>query len=507
MNKKRLSAVVRGSAIVLGSFLFFNPIYAQGSSHLNNVNLAGNDIGFVGDVNDANRCETECNKNGKCKAWTWVRPGALPFLPRPGLKGFCALKGSIPNKTQDNCCISGYAKARGQTDNIIVGRVGTILDTGRSPEVSRQRSCQDYARNAVSHQQRNQGARCGLRGPQWNPNYNDHFNWCMRGENLKYTQVEQRKRQDALARCGAGTPAPRSATLMPIPGPKAPAVTPVPIPGPAIDPGLGGQTPQGQRGVLPLPIPKPLSERQAMALAAPVSRADMVNALLADAATRATIRALPNLRSMNPQSLAHQTLGGSPVSGSVQAAGSGGRIASRGMSPTSGPKSPADFDWNAGLQFSPFTPSPTYFKNGKYVPLAETYIAGAIVSNSNINFMEKQKMAYLASSAVMDVIIMLPKETATYMLAVSLSNGISNTDPGLYKGSTARIKAHVQLSFKQLPLTLTPRSDGRGFVGLIRINADDLVTNSMFNPFNATFEIVLEQENGFVFGGFTLTRL
>jgi len=125
-NKKRLSAV-RGSAIVLGSFLFFNPIHAQGSSHLNNVNLAGGDIGFVGDVNDANRCEAACNKNGKCKAWTWVRPGALPFLPRPGLKGFCALKGSIPNKTPDNCCVSGYTNRGGGNNNMVTGTVTGIV--------------------------------------------------------------------------------------------------------------------------------------------------------------------------------------------------------------------------------------------------------------------------------------------------------------------------------------------------------------------------------------------
>jgi len=83
----------------------------------------------------------------------------------------------------------------------VIGTV-TEVDTGRIAASSRQRSCQDYAKNAVSQQQRNQGARCGLRGPQWNPNYNDHYNWCMHGENLKYTSTEQQKRQLALERCG-----------------------------------------------------------------------------------------------------------------------------------------------------------------------------------------------------------------------------------------------------------------------------------------------------------------
>ena len=92
----------------------------------------------------------------------------------------------------------------------VIGTVtGREVDTGRIAALSRQRSCQDYANSGVSQQQRNLKAGCGLRGPQWNGNYNDHFNWCMHGENLKYTQTEQQTRQDALDRCGAGTPAPQ----------------------------------------------------------------------------------------------------------------------------------------------------------------------------------------------------------------------------------------------------------------------------------------------------------
>jgi PAN domain len=177
------------------------------TSRLNNINFPGNDIGFVGDVNDANRCETECNKNRDCKAWTWVRPRALPMLPRPNLAGFCALKGSIPNKTPDHCCISGYAKSEINNNDMITGTIIgpmetiTEVDTGKILAASRQQSCQDYANNAVTQQQRNLETRCGFSGPRWNPNYNDHYIWCMNGDNLKYTKGEQQMRQVALDQC------------------------------------------------------------------------------------------------------------------------------------------------------------------------------------------------------------------------------------------------------------------------------------------------------------------
>jgi len=189
---------------------------SQSAPQLNNTNFTGGDIGAIWNANDSGKCQTECDKNKKCKSWTWVRPGAIPAIARPGLNGFCALKGSIPNKTPDNCCVSGYAKGVNSNNGMVTGTVtGTVteVDTGRMLQISHQRTCQDYASKAVTQQQRNLEASCGFSGPQWNDNYNDHFNWCTHGENLKYTQGEEQRRQDALEQCSTKHQASRQAQV------------------------------------------------------------------------------------------------------------------------------------------------------------------------------------------------------------------------------------------------------------------------------------------------------
>ena len=83
--------------------------------YLDNVNLVGGDIGVVWEVNKPGRCEASCNNTTDCKSWTWVRPGALPGIVRPGLSGFCALKGAAPKQTNNNCCVSGYMSKQGRS--------------------------------------------------------------------------------------------------------------------------------------------------------------------------------------------------------------------------------------------------------------------------------------------------------------------------------------------------------------------------------------------------------
>ncbi len=80
------------------------------------------------------------------------------------------------------------------------------------------RACQDYANNAVNQQFGNMETGCGFSGPEWNENYSDHFNWCMRGENIKYAQSEYQKRQRALTQCDAGRSSPQFVSPLPIPG-------------------------------------------------------------------------------------------------------------------------------------------------------------------------------------------------------------------------------------------------------------------------------------------------
>ena len=46
-------------------------------------------------------CPKACSSDDKCKSWTWVKPGIK------GPEGFCFLKNGVPEKSQNECCISG----------------------------------------------------------------------------------------------------------------------------------------------------------------------------------------------------------------------------------------------------------------------------------------------------------------------------------------------------------------------------------------------------------------
>ncbi|MCP4620302.1 MAG: hypothetical protein GY844_28185 [Bradyrhizobium sp.] len=49
-------------------------------------------------------CQSSCEADGNCKAWTWVKSGVQ------GPKARCWLKDAIPNPVPNNCCVSGVAR-------------------------------------------------------------------------------------------------------------------------------------------------------------------------------------------------------------------------------------------------------------------------------------------------------------------------------------------------------------------------------------------------------------
>jgi hypothetical protein len=59
---------------------------------------------FTGGARD---CETACDRDGRCRAWTFVRAGG----PRAG--GQCYLKERVPAANPDTCCISGVKTSGG----------------------------------------------------------------------------------------------------------------------------------------------------------------------------------------------------------------------------------------------------------------------------------------------------------------------------------------------------------------------------------------------------------
>jgi PAN domain len=53
------------------------------------------------DAGTAAQCQTTCNTEAQCKAWTWVKPGAQ------SQNGHCWLKNGVPGVAKSDCCVSG----------------------------------------------------------------------------------------------------------------------------------------------------------------------------------------------------------------------------------------------------------------------------------------------------------------------------------------------------------------------------------------------------------------
>jgi hypothetical protein len=67
-----------------------------------NTDRAGSDYKSFGLVQaDPALCQASCNKQPKCKAWTYVKPGIQ------GPKARCWLKNSVPSAKANSCCVSG----------------------------------------------------------------------------------------------------------------------------------------------------------------------------------------------------------------------------------------------------------------------------------------------------------------------------------------------------------------------------------------------------------------
>jgi hypothetical protein len=77
--------------------------------------------------------------------------------------------------------------------------MGTVVPD--TPE--KKKTCENYASTAVTQQKKNL-ATCNLKGHEWKSRYDDHYNWCMQGENHKRAQQETYNRQAKLDGCSVG---------------------------------------------------------------------------------------------------------------------------------------------------------------------------------------------------------------------------------------------------------------------------------------------------------------
>jgi len=75
---------------------------APASKHVEMGNRMGSDYAQRQTVS-ARECGESCARDGRCKAWTWVRQGT----PEWRADGNCWLKSSVPPLLANNCCFSG----------------------------------------------------------------------------------------------------------------------------------------------------------------------------------------------------------------------------------------------------------------------------------------------------------------------------------------------------------------------------------------------------------------
>ncbi len=114
-------------------------------------------------------CAEACERDPRCKAWTYVRPVEQ-----------CRLKFEVGVAVENNCCISGI-KERAKGD-------------------SRQAFCADYASQAVSANDANLSQDCRLTGARWSADYRTHFSWCQRVDKDEAAQ-ETELRSAEIVRC------------------------------------------------------------------------------------------------------------------------------------------------------------------------------------------------------------------------------------------------------------------------------------------------------------------
>jgi hypothetical protein len=61
--------------------------------------------------------------------------------------------------------------------------------------------CDQYAKLALYHYDRNLQFSCGYNGPQWNASYSYHYNWCMQGDNVQSADGQTKTRSEVIAPC------------------------------------------------------------------------------------------------------------------------------------------------------------------------------------------------------------------------------------------------------------------------------------------------------------------
>ena len=96
-------------------------------------------------------CERKCDRDQRCKAWTYIK-----------VISQCRLKYQVAKATPNRCCVSGVKR---------------IVKTERETQ---EILCAKFADHAVESQERNLAERCGYRGRHWHAKFSRHYRRCLR---------------------------------------------------------------------------------------------------------------------------------------------------------------------------------------------------------------------------------------------------------------------------------------------------------------------------------------
>lgn len=115
-------------------------------------------------------CEHECATDVSCKSWTYITS-----------MGQCRLKHSVPAAMANTCCVSGVKEA---------------VETAKGDEAE----CARFADEAISANDQNLRARCGLTGPLWSSAYETVYGQCLDSSPRRRAR-ENDERHQALQVC------------------------------------------------------------------------------------------------------------------------------------------------------------------------------------------------------------------------------------------------------------------------------------------------------------------
>lgn len=177
----RFRACFYSLLLCLGGVVVATPALAEMVVEKNKILLGEDYSVFSLKKGERALCRQACEKDGRCQAWTFVKPGARGI-------GECRLKRALAPGFKNGCCVSGYKKYdfRNYGD-----------DRGRKRKVER---CDEWAKKAVVLNERNIENRCGYRGRAWHSNEDRHFRRCMQ-LNKNEIAAERRGQKQAINVC------------------------------------------------------------------------------------------------------------------------------------------------------------------------------------------------------------------------------------------------------------------------------------------------------------------